>query len=184
MYFSCSSMSNSLGSHGLYPASFLCPWDFPSKSTGVGCHAPLQGITRPRDWTHISCVSSIAGRFFTSEPLGKPNKLYFNVSSVQSLSHVQLCDPMDCSTPGLPPSPSPGVHSNSCPLSQWCHPTISSSVISFSSLLQSSIRIFSNESVLCIRWPEYWSFSFSISPSNEHSGLISFRTDWLDLFAV
>ena len=47
-----------------------------------------------------------------------------------------------------------------------------------------SIRIFSNESVLCIRWPKYWSFSFSISPSNEYSGLISFRVDWLDLLAV
>ena len=47
-----------------------------------------------------------------------------------------------------------------------------------------SIRIFSSESVLCIRWPKYWSFSFSISPSNEHSGLISFRMDWLDLLAV
>ena len=48
----------------------------------------------------------------------------------------------------------------------------------------SSIRVFSSESVLCIRWPEYWSFSFSISPSNEYSGLISFRMDWLDLLAV
>ena len=47
-----------------------------------------------------------------------------------------------------------------------------------------SIRVFSNELVLCIRWPKYWSFSFSISPSNEYSGLISFRMDWLDLFAV
>ena len=47
-----------------------------------------------------------------------------------------------------------------------------------------SIRVFSNESVLCIRWPKCWSFSFSISPSNEHSGLISFRMDWLDLLAV
>ena len=47
-----------------------------------------------------------------------------------------------------------------------------------------NIRVFSNESVLCIRWPKYWSFSFSISPSNEYSGLISFRMEWLDLFAV
>ena len=47
-----------------------------------------------------------------------------------------------------------------------------------------SIRVFSSESVLCIRWPKYWSFSFSISPSNEYSGLISFRIDWLDLLAV
>ena len=48
----------------------------------------------------------------------------------------------------------------------------------------SSIRVFSKESVLCIRWPKYWSFSFNVSPSNEHSGLISFRMDWLDLLAV
>ena len=47
-----------------------------------------------------------------------------------------------------------------------------------------NIRVFSNESALCIRWPEYWSFSFNISPSNEHPGLISFRMDWLDLLAV
>ena len=47
-----------------------------------------------------------------------------------------------------------------------------------------SIRVFSNESVLCIRWPKYWSFSFSISPSSEYSGLISFKMDWLDLLAV
>ena len=51
-------------------------------------------------------------------------------------------------------------------------------------LIFASIRVFSNESVLPIRWPEYWSFSFRISPSNEHSGLISFRRDWLDLLAV
>ena len=75
------------------------------------------------------------------------------------------------------PSPTPGVYSNSCPLSLWCHPTISSSVVPFSSCLQSfpAIRLFSNQSVLFIRWPKYWSFSFSLSPSNEYSGLISFR---------
>ena len=84
------------------------------------------------------------------------------------------------------PSPTPRVYSNSCPLSWWCHPTISSSVIPFSSHCQSfpAIRVFSNESVLRIMWPEYWSFSFSISPSNEYSDLISFRMDWLDLLAV
>ena len=84
------------------------------------------------------------------------------------------------------PSPTPGAYSNSCPSSWWCHPTISSSVIPFSSLLQSfpSIRVFSDELVLRIRWLKYWRFSFSISPSNEYSGLISFRMDWLDLFEV
>ena len=83
------------------------------------------------------------------------------------------------------PSPTPGVHPNPCPLCQWFHPTISSCVIPFSSCPQSpSIRVFSNESTLLIRWPKYWSFSFNISPSNEHPGLISFRMDWLDLLAV
>ena len=74
-------------------------------------------------------------------------------------------------------SPTAGVHPNSCPLSWWCHPTISSSIVP-------SIRVFSNESALRIRWPKYWSFSFSKSPSNEYSGLISFRMDWLDLLEV
>ena len=84
------------------------------------------------------------------------------------------------------PSPTPGVHSNSCPLSRWCHPAISSSVVPFSSCLQSfpASGSFSSESVLLIRWPKYWSFSFSISPSNEYSGLISFRMDWFALLAV
>ena len=84
------------------------------------------------------------------------------------------------------PSPTPRVYPNSCPLSQWCHPTISSSVVPFSSCLQSfSVSgFFSNESALHIRWPKYWRFSFSISASNEYSRLISFRMDWLDLLAV
>ena len=85
----------------------------------------------------------------------------------------------------LCPLPTPGNYSNSCPSSQWCHPTISSSVISISSCLQSfPASVFSNESVLHVRWPEYWSFSFSISHSNEYSGLISLRVDRFDLLAV
>ena len=83
------------------------------------------------------------------------------------------------------PSPVPGDHPNSCPSSQWCHPAISSSVVPFSScpLIPPSIRVFSNESTLHMRWPKYWSFSYSISPSKEHPGLI-FRMDWLDFLAV
>ena len=97
-----------------------------------------------------------------------------------------LCDPMDCSTPGLPD------HHQLPKLIQTrgyrvddainyvilCRPLL---------LLPSifpSIRVFSNESALSIRWPKYWSFRFSISPSNEHPGLISFRMGWLDLLAV
>ena len=78
------------------------------------------------------------------------------------------------------PSPTPGVHSNPCPSSHltFCCPLL------LPPSVFPSIRVFSNESVLHIRWPRYWSFSFSISPSNEYSGLISFRMDWLDLLAV
>ena len=89
------------------------------------------------------------------------------------------------------PSPMPRTYSNSCPLTQWCHPTTSTFVIPFSSLLKSLSAsgffffFFSpNESVLCIRWPMYWSFSFSMSPSNEYSELISFRMDCLDFLEV
>ena len=83
------------------------------------------------------------------------------------------------------PSPTPEGYSNSCPSHWWCHPTISSSVVPFFFRLQSSsIKVVFSESVLQIRWPEYWSFSFSISPSNEHPGLISFRMDLLELLAV
>ena len=73
------------------------------------------------------------------------------------------------------PSSTPGACSNSCPSSWWCHPTISSSVIPFSSHLQSlpAIRVFSNKLVLHIKWPKCWSFSFSISPSSEHSAGIT-----------
>ena len=76
------------------------------------------------------------------------------------------------------PSSTPGVYSNSCPLSWWCHPTSHLALLLPPSIFP-NIRVFSNESVLRIRWSKYWSFSFSISPSNEYSGLISSRIDWL-----
>ena len=83
------------------------------------------------------------------------------------------------------PSPTPRVHPKPGPLSWRCHPTISSSVVLFSSCLQSFPASGSfHESALRMRWPKYWCLSFSISASNEHPGLISFRMDWLDLLAV
>ena len=101
-------------------------------------------------------------------------------------SHATLCDPMDCWTVGLP------VHHQLPEFTQTrdhqVGDTIQPSRPLSSLLLLPSIfpsnRVFSNESVLCIRWPKYWSFSFTISPSSEYSGLISFRMDWLDLLAV
>ena len=115
----------------------------------------------------------------------------YKLSNIQLVSSVAqscltLCDPHGLQQARPPcPSPTPRVYSNSCPLSRWCHPTISSSFIPFHPLLLlpsifPSIRAFSNESALRIRWPKYCSFSFSISPSNEYLGLISFRMDWLD----
>ena len=84
------------------------------------------------------------------------------------------------------PSPlsSPRVCSNSCPLSQWCYLTVSSSVAPFSSSLQSFPASGSFPMSQFIRWPKYWSFSFSISPSNVYSGLTSFEIDWFDFLVV
>ena len=118
---------------------------------------------------------------------GKYHMISF-ICSVQ-FSHSVMSDsfwPHGLQHARLPcPSSTPGAYSNSCPSSRWCHPTISSSVFPFPSYLQSpSISVFSTESVLHIKWPKYWSFSFSISPSNEYSALISFRIDWFDLFTV
>ena len=109
----------------------------------------------------------------------------YQFSSVAQ-SCLTLCDPMHCSTPGLP------VHHQ---LPEFTKPMSIESVMPSNHLFLChsllllpsiflSIRVFSNESALRIRWPKYWSFSFSISPSNEHPGLISFRMVWLDLLAV
>ena len=111
------------------------------------------------------------------------------VSSVQLLSHVQLCDPMDCSTPGLrvhhqlPEFTQTHLHWVSDAFHRLCLLILCRPLLLLPSIFP-SIRVFSNESALAIRWPKFWSFSFSISPSNEHSELISFRMDWLDLLAV
>ena len=112
---------------------------------------------------------------------------YFSVEfSSVAQSCLTLCDLMNHSTPGLPVHHQlleftlTHVHRVSDAIHHLilCHPLL------FPPSVFPSNRAFSNESVLCIRWPKYWSFSFSISLSNEYSGLISFRMDWLDLLAV
>ena len=112
------------------------------------------------------------------------------VDHIQFNSVVQscptLCNPMDCSTPGLP------VYHQLPELAQThvhqVGDVINHLILCYPLLLLPSIfpsmRVFSSDSILCIRWPKYWSFSFSISPSNEYSELIFFRIDWFDLLAV
>ena len=111
--------------------------------------------------------------------------LLMSVSSVAQ-SHSTLCNPMDCSMPGFP------VYHQLPELSQTYVHRVSDAIQqshlllspSLPALIFPSIRMFSNELVLHILWPMYWSFSFSIRPSNEYSGLISFRIDWFDLLNV
>ena len=106
---------------------------------------------------------------------------YLTFSSIQLLSSVRSLQHHGLQHARLPcPSSIPRACSNSCPSSWWCHPTISLSVVPFLLSIFPSIRVFSSETVLRIRWPKYWHFRFSIRPSNEYSGLISFRLDWLD----
>ena len=123
-----------------------------------------------------------------SLPLSHGESLIFRFSHFSSVSHScpTVWDPMDCCKPSLP------VHHQLPEFTQtqvhWVREAIQPSHPLSSpsppALNLSSIRVFSNESALCIRWPKDWSFSFGISPSNEYSGLISFRMDWLDLLAV
>ena len=101
-------------------------------------------------------------------------------------SCLTLCDPINHSTPGLPvhhqlPETTQNMSIESVMPSN--HLILCCPLLLLPSIF-SSIRVFSNESALCIRWPKCWSFSFNISPSSEHPGLISFRMDWLDLLAV
>ena len=148
----------------------------------MGCQFLLQtGSSKLRVQTRISCVSCIVGGFVPPKPLGKPFELSCCCSIIKSCP--TLHDLMDCSTPGFPVltiswslpnfmSIASGKPSNHLIL---CCPLLLPSIFP-------SIRVFSHESAVYIRWPKYW--SFSISPYNEYSRLISFKIDWFDLLAV
>ena len=153
----------------------------PGRKTGVGCHALLQGIfpTRGSNWGLLHCRWIL----YCLSHQGSPCT-YFSL--VQSLSHVRLF-----ATPWI------AAHQTSLSITI---PRSSLKLMSIESVMPSShlilcrplllpsippsIWVFSNESTLRMRWAKYWSFSFSISPSKEHPGLISFRMDWLDLLAA
>ena len=134
--------------------------------------------------------SASCGEFFSNMPGRDCPFFVFPQYAVQFSSVAQscltLCNPMDCSMPGFP------VHHQFLALAQLIsiefmmpsHHLILCCPLLLPPSIFPIIRVFSKESVLRIRWPEYWSFSFSISPSNEYSGLISFRMNWMDLFAI
>ena len=207
---------------------------FGTNCSQLGILSQIQVRSESSDkWDHHCCFEHLRkGEWFHQD--------WIKRASVQSLSHTQLCDPMDCSMPGFPfhhqllelvqthvhqvddaiqpsyplyskKSFSQSVQSLSCIrlfVTPWIAARLSITnsqgllkLMSIESVMPSShfilcrpflllppippsIRVFSSESTLRMRWPKYWSFSFSISPSNEHPGLISFRMDWLDLLAV
>ena len=194
-------MSGYVWTHKRQPTRLPRPWDSPGKNTGVGCHFLLQcmkvkseselaqscpTLSDPMDCS-LPCAS-VHGIFltyhqiYTKWKLSSSNLVWFSRSVI---SNTLQPHGLQHARPPYP-SPFPRARSNPCPMSRWCLPTISSSVIPFSSCLQlfPASESFPMNSPFPIRWPKYWSFSFSISLSNEYSGLISSRMDLLDLFAV
>ena len=140
-----------------------------------------RGYSRPRDWTQASWI---AGRLFLpSEPPGKPNIISVQLnrsvvsdSATPSIAAHQASLPINNSQSPAKPMPTELVMPSN-------HLILCGPLLLLPSIFP-SIGVFSNEAALRTRWPKYWSFSFSISPANEHPGLISFRMDWLDLLAV
>ena len=164
------------------PTRFLHPWDFPGKNTRVGCHLLLQGIFPTQGWTHVSCIGRwILYHWATWE--SQNNIVQF--SSVAQLCMI-LCNPMNCSMPGLP------VHHQLPEFTQIHVHWVGDAIQPTHPLSPPSPPAFTlsqNEGLF--KWvssshqvTKYCSFSFNISPSSEHSGQIAFRMDWLDLLAV
>ena len=141
----------------------------PSQNTGVGSHSLLQGIF-PTQGSNPG-LPHCRWILYCLSHQRSPSRCRVWLFVTHGLQYARL----PC------PSPSPGACSNSRPLSQRCHPTICLPLILLPSIFP---MIFSNDSALHIRWPKYWSFSFSIGPSSEHSGFISFRIDWIDHLPV
>ena len=167
-------MSNSLRPHGLQSTRLLCPRNSLGKNTRVGCHSLLQGIL-PAQGLSVGLLHYRWILYHLSHQ-GSPD-----FHSVQSLSHVQLFAWTAACQASLSITNSQSllklmsiesvVPPNHLIL---CRPLL------LPPSIFPSIRVFSNESVLHIRWRKFWSFTFSISPSNKYSRLISFRMDWLD----
>ena len=143
-----------------------------------------RGSSQPRNWTGASCI---VGGFFTNRAIREAHSLSVQFSSVQSLSHVRFfATPWTSALQAslsITNSPSPPKPMSIELVMPSNHLILHCPLLLLPSIFP-SIRVFSNESALLIRWPKYWSFRFNIRPSKEHPGLISFRVDWLDLLAV
>ena len=136
---------------------FPCPWNFSGKNTWVWCHFLLLEIFL----IQFSSGQSLSHIQIFETPWTAARRTSLDITNPLSLLKLMSIESVKTSNQII-----------------LCRPLL------FLPSIFPSIRVFSNEPVLCIRWPKYWSFSFNISPSNEYSGLISFRMDWLDLFAV
>ena len=147
--------------------------------SGLSCPAP-RDLPDPGVEPTSLASSAVTGRFFTTSTSWEAH-----CCSVEKLCWL-FATPWTAAARLPCPSLPLRVCSNSGPLSRWCYLTISPSIAPLILLpsIFPSIRVFSNESAVCIRWPKYRSFSFSVSPSSEYSGLISFRIDWFDLIVV
>ena len=196
-------MSDSVRPHRRQPTRLPRPWDSPGKNTGVNCHFLLQCMKvksesevaqlcpTPSNPMDCSLPGSSVHGIFQARVL-EWVAIAFSItmvqfSSIQSLSRVHLFGTQWTAAHQASLSI---TNSQSLPKSMSIelvmpsnHLLLCRPLLLLPSIF-SRIRIFSNESALHSRWPNYWSFSFNISPSNEHPGLISFRMDWLDLLAV
>ena len=152
--FVCAQLCLTLWPQGLWPTRLLCPRDFPGKSTGMGCHFLLQYII----CTYISSAQSLSHVQLFATPWPAARQAFLSITNSWSW-------PKPMSIESVMPS----------------NPLILCRLLLHPPSIFPSVRVFSNESVLHIRWPEYWSFSFNISPSNEYSGLSSFRMDWQNI---
>ena len=191
-------MSDSVQSHRRQPTRLPRPWDSPGKNTGVGCHFLLQCMK-------VKSENEVAQSYPT---LRDPMDCSLPGSSVHGILQPRILEwvAMPFSSGSSQPRGQTHVFATPWSAAHQASLSITNSwsllkLMSVESVMPSnhlilchallllpsifpSIRVFSCESVLHIRWPKYWSFSFSISPSNEYSRLISFRMDWLDLLAV
>ena len=133
-------------------------------------------------WDWLPWSLQFQSSVLKSRDITSPTKISISLVSSVAQLYPTVCDNVNARLPW--PSPTPGACSNSCPSSWWCHPTISSSVNPFSSSLQSFLASgsFPMSQFFGIMWPKYWNFSISLS--DEYSGLLSFRIDWFDILTV